>query len=232
MEEFEKDLNEIKNKLNEYHLSDEFKIKLQAKMDEEYNKSYDNKLTIKTKLRKFPSSFVAAFACFFFLVSGCVTFADEFEDWVTKIFSNTNKKIEMAIENGNYKEINMDYVENNGVAIKVDYVITEEDMLCIAFNVKTKEEFADIFFENIEIKDGDYVLYNSFANQNVFKFKYSGIKENIKEKNIIYEFYKSNYLKQIQNIEINNLNINITNLCNRNKPNEINKIIGNWYLEL
>ena len=231
MEEFEKDLNEIKSKLDEFQLSEEFKLKLQEKMDEKFNELDDNQINIKTKVRKFPSSLVAAFACFFFLISGYVTFADEFEDWVTKIFSNTDKKIEIAAQNGNYREIDMDYVESNGIGIKVDYVIAEDDMLCIAFNVKTEEEYDDMLFQKIEIlNSNDEKIFGNLHNQNVYDVKYKSKKINEKELIIVYEYKMvdanmNDFLREIASIKI-------INIGNERKDREIILIEGIWEIKL
>lgn len=159
MEKFDKDLEEIKTGLNNIKLSDDFKNNLKIKMEEEFNKS-----DIKEKARNllFPRKLVATFACFFLLITSCAVFADEIESFVANIFSNTDRKIEEAIANGNYKEIDMEYVEHDGIGIKVDYIVQEEDALCIAFNVKSEEEFEKIYFKDIEIKDSNYeIIYNN-----------------------------------------------------------------------
>ena len=232
MEEFEKDLKEIKDKLNEYQLSDEFKEKLQKIMDEKYyetNESYDNKNNIKTKIIKFPSSIVAAVACFFFLISGYVTFADEFENLVTKIFANTDKKIEMAVANGNYKEINMDYVENNGIGIKVDYVIVEEDTLCIALNVKTEFECDNIYIYDVNIYSGggNRNYESNFGNTNL-KCNTKSLKKILNKNNYMF-FYKIEGKEKTnfeEDIEIKIIDINYED----NK--EMKTIKGEWKLHI
>ena len=150
MDEFKKELDEIKNELNEVKLSDEFKQNLKIKMEEEFDKP-----NIKEKARNilFPRKLIATFACFIFLLTSCAVFADEIEILVTHIFSNTDKKIERAIANGNYRKIDMDYVEHDGIGIKVDYIIQEENELCIAFNVKSNEKMERIKFTKIRIND-------------------------------------------------------------------------------
>ena len=148
MEEFNKELEEIKNELNEVKLRDEFKQNLKIKMKEELNKP---DIKEKTRTVLFPKKLIATFACVIFLITSLGVFADEIECLVTNIFSNTDKQIEEAIANGNYKEIDMEYVEHDGVGIKVDYIIQDEDKLCIAFNVRCEEEFDKVYFQNIEI---------------------------------------------------------------------------------
>ena len=157
MDEFKKELDEIKNELNEVKLSDEFKQNLKIKMEEEFDKP-----NIKEKARNilFPRKLIATFACFIFLLTSCAVFADEIEILVTHIFSNTDKKIERAIANGNYKKIDMDYVEHDGIGIKVDYIIQEENELCIAFNVKSIEKIERIKFTKFRIngKQDEFIL--------------------------------------------------------------------------
>ena len=46
----------------------------------------------------------------------------------------------------------MDYVKNNGVSIKVDYVVEEQDNLYIAFNIVTEEEYAKLYLDETIIK--------------------------------------------------------------------------------
>ena len=126
MEKFDKNLEEIKTELNNIKLSDDFKNNLKIKMEEELNK-----LDAKEKARNFlfPRKLVATFACFSLLITSCAVFADEIESFVAGIFSNTDRKIEEAIANGNYKEIDMEYVEHDGIGIKVDYIVQEVDSL-------------------------------------------------------------------------------------------------------
>jgi len=203
MEEFDNELKEIKNKINEIELSDEFKKRLEIKMNEEFYNQEEPK-EIKNNVFKFNSiskRLATIAACFVFLISGCVTFADEIESWVIKVFSNTDKQIERAIENGNYREIDMDYVENNGVAIKVDYLIVEEDTLCIAFNVKTEEEYDDVLFEDLIIKSNN--------EKNIFSksidFNYDLYRKKINKENYILT-YKiqiiNNSIELYDNLEI------------------------------
>lgn len=202
MEKFDKDLEEIKTELNNIKLSDEFKSDLKIKMEEELNKS-----NIKEKTRNllFPRKLVATFACFFLIITSCVVFAEEIESFVTKIFSNTDRKIERAIANGNYKKIDMEYVENDGIGIKVDYIIQEDDSICIAFNVKSEEEFDNVRLKEVELfHNNDCVIFEN-ENKDViyieeFKqlttdnaiiiYKIKKVVENFEEirvKNIFYE---------------------------------------------
>lgn len=189
MEKFDRDLKELQDKIKECKLSDEFKAELKEKLDYEYMKPSEN--TEKVKKFVFPQRLVAAFACFFILISGCGAFADEIESWVAKVFSNTDKTVEEAIANGNYRKIDMDYVENEGISIKVDYIVVEDDEMYIAFNILTEEEYDNVYFEDMEIKSksgeimlniieryGDYTsLDRKINNKNIYKIYKIELKE-------------------------------------------------------
>lgn len=218
MEEFNKELEEIKNELNEVKLRDEFKQNLKIKMKEELNKP---DIKEKTRTVLFPKKLIATFACVIFLISSLGVFADEIECLVTNIFSNTDKQIEEAIENGNYKEIDMEYVEHDGVGIKVDYIIQDEDKFCIAFNVRCEEEFNKIQFDRLEIFDGNKIKLFDIKNEN---YKYNKTIKNISKKNIIvlYKFDKKIFDMEI--IRINDLFI---------KNNGVKKTIFNeWEIKI
>lgn len=164
---FNEELDEIKEKLNSEKLSDEFKENLQAKLQEELNKT-DTKS--KGKIIKFPTltrKLAGICACFVFLCTGCFAFADDIENVIFNIFNNTDRIVEKAIAEGNYREIDMEYVEDNGVSIKVDYVAFDDDNLYIAFNVLGEEEFDKLFFENINIKNSkEDLIYETNKNIN------------------------------------------------------------------
>lgn len=207
---FEEDLKEIKEKLHAEKPSDEFKQNLQAILEEELNKPIDK----KDKVLQFPKlakNLVAACACLILFFSGCFTFADDIENVIFKIFGNTDKIVEEAIANGNYKKIDMEYVEDNGVSIKVDYVAIEEDNLYIAFNVLTEEKIDDVYFKDLMIKDqNDIVLYSnsSGVQTSILMFE----EKNISNKSaiIIYKLINKEYkFKELNEFKIECDKINI-----------------------
>lgn len=151
---FNEELNEIKEKLNAEKLSDEFKANLNAKLQEELNKDDSS----KGKIFNFPTisrKLAGICACFVFLFSSCFVFADDIENVILELFGNTDRIIAKAIEEGNYKDIEMDYVEDQGVSIKVDYIVAQDDELYIAFDVLSEEEFDKVFFNDINIESQD-----------------------------------------------------------------------------
>lgn len=208
---FEEDLKEIKDKLNAEKLSDEFKENLQAKLEAELNKDTSKS---KGKIIQFPvitRKLAGICACFVLLFSSCFAFADEIENVIFKIFGDTDRIIEKAIANGNYKEIDMEYVENNGVSIKVDYVVVEDDNLYIAFDILSEEEFDEVYIKDIKIKEQNgFTLYSN--DSGIQGAILTSEEENITTRNsiIIYKLtnndYKFENLTDLK-IECNKINI-------------------------
>ena len=223
---FNEELNEIKEKLNAEKLSDEFKANLNAKLQEELNKDDSS----KGKIFNFPTisrKLAGICACFVFLFSSCFVFADDIENVILDLFGNTDRIIANAIKDGNYKDIEMEYVEDQGISIKVDYVVIEDDELYIAFNV-LGEECDKIYFNNINIKTLDnIILYTSDeANENS---KFILDKNYINNDNMIV-IYKLTEIKLKSN-ELIDLKIEISNIGYK-KMDKIENINGKWDLEI
>lgn len=223
---FNEELNEIKEKLNSEKLSNEFKANLQAKLQEELNKDDSN----KGKILNFPTitrKLAGICACFVFLFSSCFVFADDIENVILDLFGNTDRIIANAIEEGNYKEIDMDYVEDQGISIKVDYVVIEDDELYIAFNV-WGEKCDKIFFNDIDIKNQDnIILYKTNAIEE--KSKLISNKNYVHDNNtiIIYKVTETKFdLKNLNGLKIKILNIGYK----ENEKYEYKN--GEWNLEI
>ena len=118
----------------------------------------------------------------------------------------------------------MDYVEDNGVSIKVDYIISEEDCLYIAFNVKNEEDFDRIFIKDIEIinQNGD-CIYNKSDIKDGKSINFE--RKFIDDRNVIMVGEILNYNKDVKEIKIS-----IKNLFLKNETEEKNKF-GNWNIE-
>lgn len=222
-----KDLKEIKDKLNAEKLSDEFKANLKAKLLEELNKPED---TNKAKVIKFPAvtrKLIGLCTSLILIFTSCFVCADDIENVILELFGKTDKVIANAIEEGNYKEINMDYVEDQGISIKVDYVVMEDDELYIAFNV-LGDEYDKVFLTDINIK----------TKNNVILYKKQKINEETKLMShrsyicedtmiIIYKLTESKIdVSELKNLEIEILGISFV------KNDTIENKKGNWNLEI
>ena len=227
----------------EEHLSDEFKNNLVKMMTEEFEK--DGKESIKedsktNKLKRlfyknnknyknrggysFPKRLAILFTVFI-IVSG-VTFGKNFTNLVAKIFSNQDKSVDLAIENGYYQNIEMDYIFHDGVGIKVDYVYADESCIYIAFNVQTEDEFDEIYIEKIEIEDElrNKIFSNILENEE----GYYNIQTKRINKHNCYTIFKFYYNKII---DFKKMYINIDEIQLLN-DNEIRVINEKWTFKL
>lgn len=222
---FNEELNEIKEKLNAEKLSDEFKANLNTKLQEELNKDDSS----KGKIFNFPTisrKLAGICACFVFLFSSCFVFADDIENVILDLFGNTDRIIAKAIEEGNYKDVEMDYVEDQGISIKVDYVVIEDDELYIAFNVFGEEEFDRIIIDGIEIQNQNNEkiyskLYNTLENSMLTTMEK---KINTNNQIIIYKLNNKKY-------DMNEIDINIYRI-DFIKDNVGNIKKGKWNLNI
>ena len=182
MEDFKNRVNKTKKKINEAKLSKEFKDNLKIIMDKEYYKGTNENSKVRlvenknstfrnTKLKLlYPKKIAAIFLCLIIISS--LTFAGDWENFFAKIFYNMDESMSLAIEEGYIQNIDMDYVECNGIKIKVDYILFDEQRLYIAFNVNTKKECNDVDLNNFFIEDqDDRLLYNFENNYTDILFK-------------------------------------------------------------
>ena len=222
------DLKEIKEKLKAEKLSDEFKTNLKAKLQEELNKTEKSD---NGKIIKFPNvtrKLAGLCACLVFLFSSCFAFADDIENVILELFGKTDKIIANAIEEGNYKEIEMDYVEDQGVSIKVDYVVVKDDELYIAFDILNEEEFDRVFFEDVNIKsqDREYVYTKNVTESNS-NLNFEDKRINSKNTIMVYKLVKVEC--ELKNVK--KLNVEIKDIYFI-KDEKFTNIKGNWEFEI
>ena len=209
MDKFDEELEKIKSHKSSEKLSEEFKDNLVKKMDEEYSKNKNDKFKdfsndFKKKSLSFSQRFAIVFSLFI-IISG-VAFGKNIVDWAREVFSNQDKSIELAIENGYYQNIDMDYIYHDGVGIKVDYVYSDESCIYLAFNIKTEEEYNDLYLEGIELKnENDEIIYNKDSDECIIETQ---LKRITKYNNIVLtKFYNEGEFIDLKKLKINILNI-------------------------
>ena len=156
-EKLDNTLNSMKNQINEEKLSDDFKEKLCKKLEES-----EEKTSNKSKIY-FPKSLIAVAACFVFvMISGSL--AMEIDNVILKHFSNIDKVAKRAVEEGKVEYLNQDYVTDQGISIKADYMFQEDGDLYVVLEAK-KEKNYKIYLDRYEILNGNgEVLYNNAGN--------------------------------------------------------------------
>lgn len=90
---------------------------------------------------------VITFTVFF---SG-ISFAGDLWKVINLIFTNSNEAINKAVENGYVQKVDMDFIENNDVKVKIDYILLDDKNLNISFVSQYKEEVEEISLNNITV---------------------------------------------------------------------------------
>lgn len=222
MEKFEEDLAKLKDKINSMTLSDEFKDNLVKKLDMEYERMPEKKRFF------IPKQIVAVFACCV-LITGCAC-AGRIGDTITNLFANTSKEFEQAIESGEMKSLNTDYVERDGLSIKIDYAMVKDDSLYLVLNVSNEEIFDYVNYMKFIIQnENDEILYNTDdVNFRDVQIYYNTKSLSNKEAIV---FLKLTNIKNIQNF--NNLNIIFNQVTLSNSDASYNNTISNnWNFDL
>lgn len=114
--------------------------------------------------------FISLISAFIAITAG-VVFAKDISKWINNIFkpeTTSNGIIQMA-EEGYIQNTNMDFIEDNGISIKIDSILMDDYNLDIVFEVKTKENIKPIY--NIEISD----LIISDENNNIIYCSYDRV---------------------------------------------------------
>ena len=62
-----------------------------------------------------------------------VVFAKDIVNMITSIFNNSTKSIDTAVENGYVQNVDMDFVYDNDIGIKVDYIMMNNSNLDISY---------------------------------------------------------------------------------------------------
>lgn len=188
---------------------------------------------IKTRKQKnIPQTVIYIFSVFI-LTTGIV-FAKDVIEIISSLFINSTDSIDTAVENGYVQNVDMDFVYNNDIGIKVNYVLIDNSSLDISYVYKYDNQ--QYFIDNIELyeyeikDDRDNILYQ-FDSDNSINAKPLIVKsmkkpnstiqlqENIFNESILY--FADNF-PSIENLFINVKSIKIND----------SKIDGNWELEM
>ena len=227
MEKLDVELDIIKCKIHKEDLQDDFKERLEEKL----NSACESKLDttgedVKNRISRpfyFHKAVAAVFVCIFMFSS--YAFAGGVGDWIKEMFCNVDKEMEVAYENGDIKQVDTEYQTYDGVSVKVDYVSLKDNELYVVFNVKSEEEYEKVNITEIEILDNNNVVLNS---SNIFKysdFEYNSMKKSLnKNENLIFMTINN---KENNFIKYNTLGINI-NCIEMRSGNESKMYYGEW----
>lgn len=185
MEKLDVELEVIKCKIHEEDLCESFKENLERKLNTRCEAKENVTSEKKNNIIRKPFCFYKAAAVFvcFVMFSSCA-FAGGVGHWLRELFSNVDKGMEIAYENGDIKEVETEYQTFDGVSVKVDYVSLKDNELYIAFNINSKEECNTIDIKEFEMENGNSdAMFNS---RNAFEYNnydFNTIKKSIDSTN-------------------------------------------------
>ena len=180
---------------------------------------------------------VAMIIISFGIISTSIVFADDIINFITSIFTNSTEAIDSAVENGYVQNVDMDYVYDNDIGVRVDNILLDDTNLDISFiyNYLGPNVIDSLELYKYKIKDeNNNVLYeldrNTYYKENVSmatQLKKDNdigqIDENIFKESLLYTSKKFVNCKEII-IEITEIKIT------RNTNSDIKK--GSWNISV
>lgn len=234
MEKLDVELDIIKCKIHKEDLQDDFKERLEEKLNSACEPKLDTTVEdVKNRISRpfyFHKAVAAVFVCIF--VFSSYAFAGGVGDWIKEMFCNVDKEMEVAYENGDIKQVNTEYQTYDGVSVKVDYVSLKDNELYVVFNVKSEEEYTHIYIEEINIEDkyGNIISNNTKVNKGDndeydFYFSEKGISTQNK---LIFlsTIKKENNFEHYDNLKLTVKNIEVV------KNNMTQNFNGDWKFEI
>lgn len=220
--------DEIKMKLQNY-----FKNDFDYELPSDTKKAIENafsKINMLDKMRKIKR--VAAIIICAITVTSGVVFADDIIKYVSSIFNNSTEAIDIATQNGYIQSVNMDFVYDKDVGIRVDNIIMDSSKMDISYLYKVNNNTTALELYEYSIKDNENrLLYKTNRDSSVTEVplivkEMSRTNKPIKlENNIINEsiLYFSNEFPKCEKlfIEINSVRLNYQDI-----------VEGNWKIEV
>lgn len=142
------------------------KISEQIEPSEEFMqnlKSNLNKRVVQEKIKR--KQFLSKVAVFFVTVTlvSSGAFAKDIGNWLSQLFANTDESMQIAIENGYVQNVEMDYVEKEGIAIKVNSLMIDDNKMNIVFDVKGEID-GELFLRELYLSTSDEKYDNKSLN--------------------------------------------------------------------
>lgn len=210
MERYKKECQKINEQINP---SDEFIQNLKTNLNQ--------KVAEKEKRRYNLSKVAAIFITLTLVSTGA--FAKDIGNWFAKIFSNVDESVQVAVEHGFVQNVDMDYIEHDGIAIKVNSLIIDDNKINIVFDVKGEID-GDIAIKDFKLTGDleEYQMYNSEFESMFYKTEVKLVDKNNK-------FLILNISNLDNSLEIlNKVNINLNGIYIMNKNNNVSENNNIW----
>lgn len=142
------------------------KISEQIEPSEEFMKNLKSNLNKKIAEEKIKrKQFLSKVAVFFITVTlvSSGAFAKDIGNWFSQFFANTDESMQIAVENGYVQNVEMDYVEKQGIAIKVNSLMIDDNKMNIVFDVKGEID-GELFIKDLYFLTNDQKYDNTSLN--------------------------------------------------------------------
>lgn len=190
----------------------------------------------------------------FLTITAGIVFAKDISSWVYNIFNTTTLGkgvVEMA-EKGYMQNTDMDFIESNGISVKVNNVLMDDYNLDIVLEIKVDENIDSIY--NIKMPDliiydennkiifcsDNKDLYEEFCKKNNIEFSKMNMNNNCtnrgyqievierEEKSIkfLFKMYSDEYPKSKK------LTLDFKNIEGISNKGEVQELKGNWKIEI
>lgn len=140
-----------------YEKNKDIPLSTQNTIDNTINDIFSEKNVKHKKSFNFILKRVAILVLSLSVVTASTVFAEDIINFFTSIFTNSNKGVDTAVENGYVQNVDMDFIEDNNLGVKVDYVLMDDHNLNISFVYKYMgddvEQITSLNFMDITIKD-------------------------------------------------------------------------------
>lgn len=246
--------------MNEEDFDKEIKKAICKKIDKPqgYSNMIKNALDNEEKNSYFKQiNILKKFACFLLIIvfATSIIFAKDISAYINYLLkSNSDNGVQEAIDNGYIQDVNMKYIDSNGVKVKVTELLMDDYNLSMLFyieipEIENIEEIYDVNFSNLIITDDkDNIIvaefentdkYHEFCKERNMEISYNNIAYSNgafegkivskfdKDIEYMYKTYSDNFPKSKKLI----INFDKIILSNKNS-NEKTAIEGTWNLKV
>lgn len=102
---------------------------------------HSNRNTVKSKLYRIRLKLkkLAILIILLCIITTTTVFADEIIKFIVSLFTTSRQAIDTAVENDYIQNVDMDFVYDNGIGIKVDYILIDNKDLNVSYVFDCKE---------------------------------------------------------------------------------------------
>lgn len=193
-----------------------------------------NKNTVKSKVYRIRLKLkeLAIIVLVLCIITTTTVFADEIIDFIISLFTTSRQAIDTAVENDYVQNVDMDFVYDKDIGIKVDYILIDDTNLDVSyvFDCKSDTNITSVELLDYTITDeNENKIYSKYFNS-ITDF-FSNLGEQIQLDNSSFR-YSTLYTAKNYFPLSNKLIFNINQISIVNNNNNFENINGNWNFEI